>query len=258
VIKDLDNNIIWKDIIINGILTYYEVSNTGLVRNKKRGNILIPDNINKGYLRVILYVDKKMMHKFIHVLVALAFIPNDDPEHKTQINHINGIKYDNRVENLEWCDQSHNIKEAFRLGLIKSKYGEDHHNSIYTNDEINLVCQLLEQKIPMKLITKLTNISYSKIKSVKSGNTWKYISLSYNINYKENYNYKNIKYKDLKKILIKLNIFNTIDLSDLLYSKYIIKKKKLIKDLENLGYEIFIDKKLIKEFKKDYEDNDDK
>ena len=251
----MNNNIIWKNIIIDNTITNYEVSNTGLVRNKINGNILIPDKSNKGYLRVILHVNKKIIHKFIHVLVANAFISNDDPANKIQVNHINGIKTDNRVENLEWCNGSYNIKEAYRLGLIKSKYGENHHNSIYKNDEITIVCKMLENYIPMKLISKLINISYNNIKNIKMGNAWKYLSSQYNINYKEKYKYKKIKYKKLKKILIELNLFNTIDLYDLLDSKYIIKKKKLLEDLEDNGYEIFIDSKLYKEFKKDYENN---
>lgn len=79
--------------------------------------------IHNGYLRVLLVIKKKRHYKSVHRLVAQTFIPN--PENKPQVNHINGIKTDNRVENLEWCTISENILHSFRTGLNKADKGLD-------------------------------------------------------------------------------------------------------------------------------------
>lgn len=97
----------------------YEVSNLGNVRNRKTGLMLRPDKNNDGYLRVNLCKNGKSKMFKIHRLVASAFIPN--PEHKRTVNHINGIKIDNRLENLEWATHSENVKHAFKTGLTSGR-----------------------------------------------------------------------------------------------------------------------------------------
>ena len=90
--------------------TDYQVSNTGKVRSLKFGKkkVLKPIVCASGYLQVGLCVNGKVKTFRIHRLVAMAFIPNDDMENKTQINHIDEIKTNNCVENLEWCTREYN------------------------------------------------------------------------------------------------------------------------------------------------------
>jgi hypothetical protein len=84
-------------------------------RRLTRERIISGSNIGIGYLGVSLGRGKM---KSIHRIVAEAFLPN--PEEKTEVNHINGIKADNRVVNLEWATRSENMKHAFRKGLNRT------------------------------------------------------------------------------------------------------------------------------------------
>ena len=98
----------WKEI--DGYDGMYQVSDLGRVRSLKFGKVRVlkPQKDKGGYLCVNLYRNRKMKHFYVHRLVADAFIPNDD-ETKTQINHRNEVKSDNRVSNIEWCTAQYNV-----------------------------------------------------------------------------------------------------------------------------------------------------
>lgn len=93
----------------------YEVDETGKVRNTLTGNTIVGDTNNAGYQRICCYRNKHKQRFFRHRLVAELFI--DNPNNLPEVNHIDGDKTNNSVTNLEWCDKSHNEREARRLHI---------------------------------------------------------------------------------------------------------------------------------------------
>lgn len=97
----------------------YEVSSSGDVYSKRTNRILSQGD-SGGYPMVVL-CDGSMHSRKVHRLVAEAFVPN--PHNKPEINHIDGCKTNNNVDNLEWCTRSENIKHAFQTGLeVRSEF----------------------------------------------------------------------------------------------------------------------------------------
>lgn len=101
-----------KWVYIGGYNGYYSVSSMGRVRNNKRDRKLSISLDKDGYCQVSLKKNGSVKTFKVHRLVAIHFLPN--PKNKEQVNHINGIKHDNNITNLEWCTQSENIKHSYR------------------------------------------------------------------------------------------------------------------------------------------------
>jgi hypothetical protein len=171
---------IWKKIpSLDGL---YEASNFGRIKSynthyhKKEAKILSLNNNGNGYLYFTISIKNKRRNVYVHRAVCEAF--NATIKEMNFVNHLNGIKNDNRIENLEWCNSSMNMRHAFDTGLCP-KGGK--------------------KKNAIKLIDIETNMIFDCIKDAAN---------FYNINYgtmkdalgKNNFKYKNPIYSRLKKL----------------------------------------------------------
>lgn len=110
----------WKNII--GFEKQYSISKSGIIVNKDTLEIKshVKDS-NTGYFKVQLWKSGKMKCFFVHRLIAIHFI--DNPNNYRCVNHKNGIKTDNRIENLEWCSDKQNIRHSIDV-LGKNKFSD--------------------------------------------------------------------------------------------------------------------------------------
>jgi len=163
------NEEIWKDVV--GYEGYYEVSDMGNVRYLKRYNKKCEPQLMKKWTRnkypaVTFNIKKNGDKRAVHRLVAESFLPN--PENKKCVNHKNGIKSDNRVENLEWCTHSENNLHAFQTGLrINSwlgKFGPEH--NCYKGDILAYKNGLLVYTLKGKKSMDEFGLSYNSVLEV--------------------------------------------------------------------------------------------
>ncbi len=162
---------IWKDIPINIGQGDYIVSNMGRIRHKKYFNVLIGYVDGTGY-RIVNLFDKRFL---FHRIVALTWIKNDNEENNI-VNHKNGNKLDNSIENLEWISQSENIKHAYASGNMRAHTRPVIQLNLKTGIEIEIFPSA-------KIASEKTGISRSGIcvackneRKSAGGFSWKYVT----------------------------------------------------------------------------------
>lgn len=121
---------------INGYEGLYTVDENGIVIAVKTGKQKKITVFPNGYAYVHLHKCGASKCVRVHRIVAEAFLPN--PYRHKQVNHINGVKTDNRVQNLEWCDQLSNIKHAMETGLFNPT-GESNPSAKLTHEQVTAI-----------------------------------------------------------------------------------------------------------------------
>lgn len=165
----------WRPVV--GYEGYYSVSSLGNVRRDKPykntvvGKILKPAKVY-GYHSVSLSKDCQSKSCRVHKLVCMAFI-GERPE-DCQINHLNGIKHDNRVDNLEYCTQSRNMKHAHSLGLLHQR-GAKNNNARLTNEDAIRVKIMFKNGMKDREVSDATGFNKNTLRGIRLGLYWKHI-----------------------------------------------------------------------------------
>ena len=155
--------VIWKDV--EGFEGLYKVSNEGVLvstpRQGAKGGVVKQVRTNSGYESYTLHKDGKSRNELVHRLLARHFIAN--PENKPNINHIDGNKLNNNVENLEWVTPKENSEHAVKTGLMNVN-GENNSQSKLTDKEVLEIRDLYKHKIySQREIGKLYGVSQTNI-----------------------------------------------------------------------------------------------
>lgn len=143
-----------------------EISDDGQIR---RGGLLKKPSIRENGYLYLNFNGKKM---YVHRLVAMAFIPN--PKGLPQVNHKNGIKTDNRVENLEWCDSSYNNKHSFDFLGRKAVCGSAHRFAVLSEQDVISIRELSSTH-STKYLSELFKVDISGIRRIIKRQLWKHI-----------------------------------------------------------------------------------
>lgn len=179
---------IWKPF--KGFEEFAEVSNFGRVRTKDtvrvstrsgkpnyqkiKGKVVSPYLNHRGYPTIAFKIGSKRPKTFVHRAVAHAFV--DGYFDGASVNHMNGIKTDNRPENLEWCTVSENTKHQWKTGLIDIR-GERHPSAKLKNTDVLEIRKMLENGDKASTISKIYNVSVALIYKIQKGTKKVFITL---------------------------------------------------------------------------------
>lgn len=169
----------------------YEVSNTGIIRDVTTKRVKYTNKAHKGGYEIVQFKkDGKVYARKVHRLVAIAFLPPPSDEliqscstrrdgKVVLVNHKDGNKLNNRVENLEWCDDAHNAKHASLTGLNPAPKGESNGRSVLTDEIVHSVCKAFQDGMTPKQATEKFPVSMQQATKIRARLAWTHISVYY-------------------------------------------------------------------------------
>lgn len=153
----------------------YHASYDGKIYSSKTRRFLKPRKNRLGYLTVGISINGKKYTRTVHRLVALAFIPN--PDNLPEINHKDGNKENNNVNNLEWSSRSSNQKHACDTGLQKPQLGSDHGMSKLKEKDIPIIMRIRSEGQTLRFIANMFNVDAKQIHRVVTGKSWTHVTM---------------------------------------------------------------------------------
>jgi hypothetical protein len=167
---DSGNN--WTRIVIP---INYEINVNGEIRNMTTKELITPRLDKDGYPEARLMIRNSEWVMRIHRIMGTTFIPN--PENKPQINHIDGIKTNNNLSNLEWVTHSENQRHAYAKQLKYARLGETNNWAKLTKEDVERVFKMYHDGHILKVIASEVNISLSHVNRLLNGERWGHLKL---------------------------------------------------------------------------------
>lgn len=150
-------------------LDMYEISNMGKIKSKRKNKLMNLVEDSDGYLIICLHQNKKQFNKKVHRLIIEAF----NGKSELEVNHKDGNKKNNKLDNLEYCTMMQNQQHAWSTGLRKAKSGKDSHYAKLTEDQVRHIRELLIMDLSQASIARNFGISQSTVYKIKHKQIWK-------------------------------------------------------------------------------------
>lgn len=151
----------------------YYGTEDGRIYSKKKNKFLSTRLNNRGYLLVNLSIDGKCKTFSVHRLIAKVFI--DNPKNSTEINHKNGIKTDNNIQNLEWVSPTENHRHAVEHNLFIQARGKQTKHGHFSVDDIKKIRELYENNTSQYKLANLFGVTRSAIQQIVQRKTYVYV-----------------------------------------------------------------------------------